>query len=243
MKIIKAADYDDMSRKAANIIFSEVSLFPKCVLGLATGSTPLGTYKGLIAKYRKGDIDFSNVKSVNLDEYCGLKPDNPQSYHYYMQENFFKHINIKPENVHVPDGFAKGEGCRKYDEMIASFGGIDLQLLGLGKTGHIGFNEPDCSFSKYTHRVALKEQTIKDNARFFSNMDEVPKFAVTMGLMSIMQAKRVLMVVNGSGKAEILKKAICGPITPQVPASILQLHPAFTLVADKEALSAIKVSA
>lgn len=237
MKIIKAADYNDMSRKAANIIFSQVSLFPKCVLGLATGSTPIGTYKELIALYRKGDIDFSNVRSVNLDEYCGLTPENQQSYHYYMQENFFKHINIKPENVHVPDGFAKEKDCSKYDEMISAFGGIDLQLLGLGKTGHIGFNEPGDSFVKYTHKVALKEQTIKDNSRFFSNIDEVPKYAVTMGLMSIMQAKRVLMVVNGSGKAETLKKALCGPITPQVPASILQLHPDFTVVADKEALN------
>lgn len=239
MKIIKAADYDDMSKKAANIIFSQVSLFPKCVLGLATGSTPIGTYKELIERYRKGDIDFSSVRSVNLDEYCGLTPDNRQSYHYYMNENFFKHINIKPENVHVPDGFAKDEDCCKYDDMIASFGGIDLQLLGLGKTGHIGFNEPSDSFDRYTHKVALKEQTIKDNSRFFSSIGEVPKSAVTMGLMSIMQAKRVLMVVNGLEKAGILKKALCGPITPQVPASILQLHPDFTVVADKEALSAV----
>ncbi|HCR44059.1 MAG TPA: glucosamine-6-phosphate deaminase [Ruminococcaceae bacterium] len=239
MKIIKAADYNDMSRKAANIIFSQVSLFPGCILGLATGSTPLGTYKELVAKYISGDADFSCVRSFNLDEYCGMRPDNPQSYHYYMHENLFRHINIKPENVHVPDGFTKEEDCRKYDEMIASFGGIDLQLLGLGKTGHIGFNEPAGSFPKYTHKVALKEQTIKDNSRFFSSIDDVPKFAVTMGLMSIMQSKRVLMVVNGIGKAETLKRALFGPVTPQVPASILQLHPNFTVVADKDALSKI----
>lgn len=228
-----------MSRKAANIISAQVILFPRSVLGLATGSTPLGVYRQLIEWYRKGDIDFSETRSVNLDEYCGLAPESDQSYHFYMKENFFRHINIKPENTHIPNGLAENinDECERYDRLITELGGIDLQLLGLGNTGHIGFNEPDDNFDKMTHRVALKEKTIADNSRFFKSMDEVPRFAVTMGIKAIMQAKKILLVVNGKAKSQILERTLFGPVTPAVPASILQLHPNVTVVADEEALS------
>ena len=230
-----------MSRKAANIISAQVILFPKSVLGLATGSTPLGVYKQLIDWYCKGDLDFSQVTSVNLDEYCGLPEDHPQSYHFYMKQNFFQHINILSQNTHVPNGLLNDveAECHYYDKLISELGGIDLQLLGLGHTGHIGFNEPDESFDKTTHRVTLKQKTIDANARFFDSESEVPKYAITMGIKAIMQAKKILLVVNGSDKAEILNRSLFGPITPSVPASILQLHPNMIVVADEQALSQI----
>lgn len=239
MKILSAADYDDMSRKAANIISAQVILYPDSVLGLATGSTPLGVYRQLVEWYRKGDIDFSKVRSVNLDEYVGLSQEHDQSYHYYMKENFFRHINIKPENTNVPDGLVKDTNaeCARYDRLIADLGGIDLQLLGIGHTGHIGFNEPDQDFNKMTHKVELKQKTIDANARFFNSADEVPKYALTMGMKAIMQAKKILLVASGESKAEILYRSLFGPVTPAVPASILQLHPDVTIVADKAALS------
>ncbi|HEX3017010.1 MAG TPA: glucosamine-6-phosphate deaminase [Caproicibacter sp.] len=242
MKIIEAADYQDMSRKAANIISAQVILFPRSVLGLATGSTPLGTYKQLIEWYQKGDVDFSEIRSVNLDEYCGLSPENPQSYHYYMNHNFFAKINIRPGNTFVPNGLAENidAECARYDRLITELGGIDLQLLGLGNTGHIGFNEPDESFDKMTHKVALKQKTIQDNSRFFKSIDEVPKYAVTMGIKAIMQAKKILLVVSGANKAEILEKTLFGPVTPAVPASILQLHPNVTVVADHDAMKTVR---
>jgi glucosamine-6-phosphate deaminase len=242
MKIYKAADYQSMSRKAANIISAQVILYPRSVLGLATGSTPEGVYKQLIDWYNKGDVDFSETVSVNLDEYCGMSPENPQSYHYYMQENFFKHVNIPPENVHVPDGLAKDfdEFCEVYDRLIVDLGGIDLQLLGIGQTGHIGFNEPGDSFDKMTHRVFLKPQTIEANSRFFKNADEVPRSAMTMGIKAIMQAQKILLLVSGKSKAEILEKALFGPVTPEVPGSILQLHPNVTVVADADAIEVVE---
>ncbi len=243
MEIIEAADYQSMSRKAANIISAQVILFPKSVLGLATGSTPLGIYEQLISWYRKGDIDFHETRSVNLDEYCGLSPKEPQSYHNYMQENFFKHVNFQAENIRIPDGLAKNieQECASYDQIIANFGGIDLQLLGLGNTGHIGFNEPDDCFDKMTHKVSLRPQTIADNSRFFKSMDEVPRSAITMGIKAIMQAKKILLVVNGQGKSEILEKVLFGPVTPEVPASILQLHPHVIVIADESALSKVRL--
>jgi glucosamine-6-phosphate deaminase len=238
LKILEAPDYAGMSRKAANIISAQVILFPRSVLGLATGSTPLGIYKQLIEWYDKGDIDFSNTTSVNLDEYCGISPDNPKSYHYYMKHNFFAHINIKPERTHIPNGQAKDieTECQNYDHLINDLGGIDLQLLGIGNTGHIGFNEPDDSFDKMTHRVALKEKTISANSRFFDSIEEVPKSAVTMGIKAIMQAKKILLVASGENKADVLEKALFGPVTPEVPASILQLHPDVTVVADSASM-------
>ncbi|WP_195984467.1 glucosamine-6-phosphate deaminase [Clostridium sp. D33t1_170424_F3] len=242
MKIFSAPDYTAMSRKAANLISAQVILKPDSVLGLATGSTPLGVYSQLIDWYEKGDVDFTKVRSVNLDEYCGLAPEHEQSYHYYMKENFFKHINVQMVNTHVPDGLAKdvaAEGHR-YDKLIDSLGGIDLQLLGIGNTGHIGFNEPSDSFIKETHRVTLKQKTIDANARFFASKDEVPRYAVTMGIGAIMGAKKVLLVANGAGKAEILYQSLFGPITPEVPASILQVHPDVTVVGDEAAMAVIR---
>lgn len=241
MKIIASRDYEHMSRQAANIISAQVILKPDCVLGLATGSSPIGTYKQLISWYRKGDIDFSQVRTVNLDEYVGLDYSSDQSYVYFMRSNFFDHINIDLKNTGIPNGMnadAAAE-CARYDEHIRSLGGIDLQLLGLGPNGHIGFNEPDRCFTKGTHMVRLADATIQANKRFFEKEEDVPRFAYTMGICDIMQAERVVMVVSGAAKAEIVKKAFFGEVTPEVPASILQLHKNFTLVADEPALSLI----
>ena len=240
MNIIKAKDYKDMSRKAANIISAQIIMKPDCVLGLATGSTPLGAYAQLIDWYPKGDLDFSKVSSVNLDEYRGLPKENDQSYHYFMQHNFFEHINIRPDHTFVPDGMEADseKACLAHEEVIRTLGGVDLQLLGLGNNGHIGFNEPGAAFEKETHLVDLTESTIQANSRFFEKPEYVPTQACTMGIKTIMQAKKILVVVNGIGKADIVAKAFWGPVTPQVPASILQMHPDVTLVADEEALSA-----
>ncbi len=241
MRVIRTKDYEDMSRKAANVIGALVVTKPDCVLGLATGSSPVGTYKRLVEGYQAGDLDFSRVKSVNLDEYKGLPKENEQSYYYFMQDNLFKHVNIDPANTHLPDGTEPDseKACGDYDRVIASMGGVDLQLLGLGHDGHIGFNEPNDEFDKETHCVNLTQMTIEANKRFFASADEVPKQAYTMGIATIMRAKCVLMVVSGADKAQILKDAFFGPITPKVPASILQLHPNFILVADEAALSLI----
>ena len=240
MNIIKAKDYKDMSRKGVNIISAQIIMKPDCVLGLATGSTPLGTYAQLINWYQKGDLDFSRVSSVNLDEYRGLPKENDQSYHYFMQHNFFEHINIRPDHTFVPDGMEADseKACLAHEEVIRTLGGVDLQLLGLGNNGHIGFNEPGAAFEKETHLVDLTESTIQANSRFFEKPEDVPTQAYTMGIKTIMQAKKILVVVNGIGKADIVAKAFWGPATPQVPASILQMHPDVMLVADEEALSA-----
>lgn len=242
MRIIETKDYNDMSRKAANIISSQVILKPDSVLGLATGSTPLQTYANLIESYKNGDLDFSKVSSVNLDEYCGLSADNNQSYRYFMQHNLFDHINLPSEHTYVPDGMETDEkkACKKHEDIIRELGGIDLQLLGLGLNGHIGFNEPSDEFPKETHCVNLTESTINANSRFFDSIEEVPTKAYTMGIQSIMSAKSILLIVNGKAKADIVAKAFLGPVTPQVPASILQMHPNVTLVADADALSVYK---
>ena len=232
MKFITVDTYEKLSRQAANIISAQVIIKPDCVLGLATGSSPLGTYKQLINWYNKGDIDFSSVTSVNLDEYVGLDGSSNQSYRYFMNKNFFEHINIDIKNTFVPNGCAEDlekEGL-EYDKHIEELGGIDLQLLGIGLDGHIGFNEPDRYFVKSTHVVDLHESTIKANSRFFANEDEVPKQAITMGMVSIMQAKKILLIASGKAKYDILKKAFYGPITPEIPASILQLHPDITVI-------------
>ncbi len=241
MKIIKAKDYAQMSRMAANIISAQVILKPDCILGLATGSTPIGTYDQLIEWYKKGDVDFSQVTTINLDEYKGLSPENDQSYRYFMNTHLFDHVNIDKAKTFVPNGLEgdSEKACYDYDKIIAGFGGIDLQLLGLGNNGHIGFNEPDEAFAKGTHCVSLTQSTIDANARFFASLDDVPKEAYTMGIRTIMQAKKVLVVVNGRQKAGIVKEAFFGPVTPRVPASILQLHSDVTVVGDEEALSAL----
>ena len=241
MQIYRAKDYEDMSRKAANIIASQVVLKPDCVLGLATGSTPIGAYKNLVETYEQGDLDFSQVTTVNLDEYKGLPRENDQSYYYFMHDNLFDHVNVKPENTHLPDGTKEDsdEECARYEELIRTLGGQDLQLLGLGHNGHIGFNEPDAIFEKATHCVDLQESTIEANKRFFASADDVPKQAYTMGIGTIMQAKKILVVVSGEDKADTVAKAFFGPVTPEVPASILQFHKDVILVADEAALSKV----
>lgn len=242
MKIIRAKDYSDMSRKAANIISAQVIMKPNCVLGLATGSTPIGTYAQLVEWYQKGDLDFSEVTTVNLDEYKGLTRENDQSYYYFMNDNLFSKVNIKLERTFLPDGMEpdSDKACADYNRIIASVGGVDLQLLGLGHNGHIGFNEPGMAFEAETHCVNLTESTMKANQRFFASMDDVPRQAYTMGIKTIMQAKKILVVVSGADKAEIVKEAFFGPITPKVQASVLQLHNDVTIVADEAALSLIK---
>lgn len=243
MKIYKAKDYKDMSRKAANIISAQVIMKPNCVLGLATGSTPIGTYAQLVEWYNKGDLDFSEVTTVNLDEYKGLPRTNDQSYYYFMHQHLFDRVNIDPERTNVPNGMEPDaeKECGRYEELIRSLGGVDLQLLGLGHNGHIGFNEPGEAFEKETHCVDLTESTIEANKRFFASADGVPKQAYTMGIKTIMQAKKILIVVNGENKADIVERAFFGPVTPEVPASILQLHNDVTLVGDEAALAKIGI--
>ncbi len=241
MKIIRAKDYQDMSRKAANIISAQVIMKPNCVLGLATGGSPVGIYKQLVEWYNKDDVDFSEITTVNLDEYRGISRDNDQSYWYFMQENFFQYVNVKPENINVPNGsnLDAAEACAQYNEIIHRVGGVDLQLLGIGVDGHIGFNEPGAAFELETHCIDLSESTINANKRYFAHIDDVPRQAYTMGIKSIMQARKVVMVVSGANKAQVVKDAFFGPVTPQVPASILQMHPDFTLVLDAEAATQI----
>ena len=232
MKFIIVKNYEELSKKAANIIAAQVILKPDSVLGLATGSSPVGAYKNLIEMNKNGEVDFSSVTTINLDEYVGLDVENDQSYRYFMNTNLFDHINIVKENTYVPNGCAddlKAEG-NAYDQLIKDFGGIDLQLLGIGLDGHIGFNEPDNVFTAATHEVVLDESTIEANSRFFANKEDVPKTAITMGMMSIMQAKKILLVANGKAKKAIVEKMLYGPIDPMVPASILQLHPDVTVV-------------
>ena len=241
MRIYKAKDYVDMSRKAANIVSAQVIMKPNCVLGLATGSTPIGLYKQLVEWYNKGDLDFSEVMTVNLDEYKGLSRDNDQSYYYFMHQNLFDHVNIPAENTYLPNGMEPDsqKECQEYTDLLQSLGGVDLQLLGIGHNGHIGFNEPGEAFDKQVHCVNLTQSTIEANKRFFASADDVPKQAYTMGIKNIMQAKKILVVVSGEDKADILKEVLYGPITPEVPASILQLHNDVTIVADEAALSKI----
>lgn len=239
MRVYKTSDYNDMSRKAANVISAQVIMKPDCVLGLATGSSPLGTYKQLIDWYNKGDLDFTEVKSVNLDEYKGLTKENDQSYYYFMYNNFFKHVNINLDNTNVPDGTEpdSDKECSRYEGIIRGLGGVDLQLLGLGHNGHIGFNEPDDAFATITHCVDLQPSTIEANKRFFASIDDVPKQAYSMGIGTIMRAKKILLIVSGEEKADILKEVLYGPVTPRVPGSILQLHNDVVVVADEAALS------
>ena len=239
MKVYIGKNYEEMSRIAANVLSAQVMMKPDCVLGLATGSTPIGTYKVLIERCAQGDLDFSQVKSINLDEYVGLSGEHDQSYRYFMNNNLFNHINIDKANTNVPNGLAEDVDaeCERYNNVINTLGPIDIQVLGMGHNGHIGFNEPDDHFPLETHKVDLAQSTIDANARFFASADEVPRQALTMGIKTIMQAKAVLVVVNGEGKAEIVKKAFSGPVTPQVPASILQMHPNVILVGDEAALS------
>lgn len=237
MRVLITDSYDQMGLEAAKIVAGQIYLKPNSVLGLATGSTPLSMYERLVAVHRTVGLDFSEVTTFNLDEYIGMGPDNPQSYHYFMQEHFFKHINIKPENVHIPNGMAQdiiAEGER-YEQLIAAKGGIDLQVLGIGQNAHIGFNEPDVKFAATTHKVELDEETIMANSRFFNNVDEVPRYAISMGIKTIMMAEHVILLANGRNKARAVYKAVCGDVTPEAPASILQLHRDVVVILDKEA--------
>ena len=242
MRIYREKDYDAMSRRAATIIAAQIVAKPDCVLGLAPGSSPVGPYKNLVAWNKQGDISFKEVRSVNLDEYYGLSGDHDQSYRYFMQTNLFDHVDIVPENTNVPNGLAQdpeAEGER-YEALVASLGYADLQLLGMGRNGHIGFNEPCGEFPLITHLVDLTESTIEANARFFASADDVPKQALSMGIGTIMKARKILVVVSGEDKADAVAKAVQGPIAPEVPASILQLHPDVTIVGDEAALSGLK---
>ena len=241
IKIYKVKNYDEMSKKAATLIAAQVISNPESVLGLATGSTPVGTYKYLSNWYKEGylDIDFSDVKVVNLDEYKGLPRNNDQSYYYFMQENLFKNINIRKENTHIPIGLEADEekACSEYEAVIKSLGGVDLQVLGIGGNGHIGFNEPGEVFIKDCHCIELAPSTIKANSRFFESADEVPKKAYTMGIGNIMEAKEILLLASGKAKANAIKQLLSGEVTAKVPASVLQLHHHVTIIADEEALS------
>ncbi|MBQ4091353.1 MAG: glucosamine-6-phosphate deaminase [Clostridia bacterium] len=232
MNFIKVNTYDELSSKAAALICAQVVMKPECVLGLATGSSPLGAYAKMAEKCRAGEVDFSRVTSINLDEYVGLDGEHDQSYRYFMNNNLFKYINIDINKTHVPNGCADDADaeCKAYDELIKSVGGIDLQLLGIGLDGHIGFNEPDTYFEKATHKVELDPSTIDANARFFASREDVPTTAITMGMGGIMSAKKVLLIANGKKKEDIVNKAFFGPITPAIPASILQLHPDLTVI-------------
>ena len=239
MQICKVKNYQELSRKAANLIAAQIILKPDSILGLATGSSPVGTDEHLVEMYENGDLDFSQVTTVNLDEYKGLAGSDEQSYRYFMQKNLFDHVDIKAENTHVPNGLAgdpEKEGAG-YDHMIRALGGIDLQLLGLGHNGHIGFNEPADCYPVGTHLVDLAASTIEANKRFFASEADVPRQALTMGIGTIMNARSILLVVNGAAKADIVRAAFQGPVVPQVPASVLQLHPNVVLVGDRGALS------
>jgi glucosamine-6-phosphate deaminase len=238
MKIVSVRDYDDMSRKAANIISAQVILEPACTLGLATGTTPIGCYKQLIKWYEKGDVDFAEVSTYNLDEYRGLTHSDPQSYHYFMRDVFFDHINIDLARTHVPDGSNPDAeaACAEYDRIVREAGYVDLQLLGIGRNGHIGFNEPDEVFSKGTHCVDLTPSTIEANSRLFERAEDVPRQAYTMGVQTIMQARRILILASGADKAQAVHDMCYGPVSPNVPASILQLHTNCIVVADEAAL-------
>ena len=239
MRIYLEKDYAAMSRRAANIIAAEIHKNPACVLGLATGSTPVGTYQQLIEMNKAGDISFKEVTTVNLDEYKGLSGEHDQSYRYFMNDNLFNHVDIDKDFTFVPNGLAEDAEaeCAEYDEIVEALGYADLQLLGIGHNGHIGFNEPDSVFTKATHVVDLTDSTIDANTRFFANRDEVPRQALTMGMGCIMNAARVLLIASGAGKADAVYNTVCGAIDPQCPASILQLHPDVVIVGDEAALS------
>lgn len=242
MRIIITKDYEEMSKKAASIVASQMVLKPNSVLGLATGDTPLGMYKELIELYKKDNIDFSKIDTFNLDEYYGLNVENPHSYAYYMREKFFKHINVKKKNTNILDGMTNDiqKECKDYEKRIKEAGGIDLQVLGIGRNGHIGFNEPDLKFEASTHIVHLDTDTINANARFFDDVEDVPTKAISMGIKTIMGAKKIMLLASGKEKAKSIYNTLKGEITPKVPASILQLHPDVIVILDEEAASNIR---
>ncbi|KEI96129.1 glucosamine-6-phosphate deaminase [Clostridium botulinum] len=243
MRIIVVDSYEEMSKKAAAMIASQVILKPDSVLGLATGDTPIGMYKEIINIYKNEKMDFSKVRTFNLDEYYGLNRENPQSYYYYMINNLFNHVNIDKNNINIPNGMADNIEieCKEYERKIDKAGGIDLQILGIGVNGHIGFNEPNISFESETHLVNLNEKTIESNSRFFSSKEEVPTKAISMGIKSIIHSKKIILLACGSAKSDAVSKAINGKINPNIPASILQLHRDVVVIIDKEAASKLKL--
>jgi len=239
IKVIVVKDYDEMSQKAAEIFIQQIKEKPNSILGLATGSTPLGTYKKLIKAHKNGEIDFSNIITFNLDEYYPIKKEHSQSYWYFMNENLFKYINIPPANINILDGPTKDvkKTCHDFEKKVKRSGGIDLQVLGIGQNGHIAFNEPGSSFDSRTRLIDLDENTIKANSRFFNSKDEVPKQALTMGLDTIMKAKKIILLASGENKAEAVKKSLEEPPNENMPASILQNHLDCTFIIDQEATS------
>lgn len=239
MEIIIAKDYEEMSRISAEIIAGEVRKKHDLTLGLATGDTPLGTYKELVKVYNEEGLDFSKITTFNLDEYVGLAPLHENSYNFFMKENLFKHVNINPSRVFVPQGNTNDPEifCEWYEKKIKEAGGIDLQILGIGRDGHIAFNEPGSSFASRTRVKALYKETIEDNARFFTKEDDVPRFAITMGIGTILEARKILLIANGKKKAEVCAKFIEGPVTSMITASALQLHCHVTVVLDRDAAS------
>ena len=237
MRIIVCENYKEVSKKAAQMILSQVTLKPNSVLGLATGSTPIGMYENLVELNKSGDIDFSEVRTFNLDEYYNLPKNNDQSYHYFMHKNLFNHINIKPSNIHIPNGMTEDVDaeCERYDSLIKESGGVDIQVLGIGNNAHIGFNEPTVNFEKGTHLVELEESTIEANSRFFDNIEDVPKKAITMGVGSIFKSRKIMLIATGENKAEAIYNTVYGKVVPEVPASILQFHRDIVLILDKDA--------
>lgn len=237
MRLIVTRDYNEMSQKAAAMVTSHITLKPDSVLGLATGDTPIGMYKEIINSYENNEIDLSQVVTFNLDEYYGLSKENNQSYHYFMMANFFNHVNIEKNNINILDGETTNieNECKKYEKKIKAAGGIDLQILGIGGNGHIGFNEPDLNFEAETHLVRLDKNTIEANSRFFKSIEDVPTQALSMGIKTIMQSKKIVLLASGENKAEAIAKAVNGKICPEVPASILQLHPDVTIIVDEAA--------
>ncbi len=237
MRVIVVKDYQKMSKRAAKIVANRMKRKPDLVLGLATGSTPLGMYSELIRMHKEEGLDFSKVRSFNLDEYCGLSSDHPQSYHYFMYDKLFNHINIRPENIYIPRGDVEKADifCEWYEKKIKEEGGMDLQVLGIGRDGHIGFNEPGSSLGSRTRIKTLTKETIEDNARFFKKKEEVPRYAITMGLGTISEAKECLLLASGTNKAEAIQKSIEGPVSAEITASLLQLHPRVMIIVDEEA--------
>lgn len=241
MRVIITDSYDQLGKQAAQLISDSINEKPKLVLGLATGSTPLGTYKSLIELHQKQQVSFKQVRTFNLDEYLGLGPDHPSSYHYYMYNNLFNQIDINPDNVRIPKGLSEDldTECADYEKEIKGVGGIDLQILGIGVNGHIGFNEPQTPFGSRTRVVDLAQETIEANARFFDNRADVPRQAISMGIRSIMHARRIVLLANGASKAWAIERSLQGPVTEDVPASVLQLHPDVTVVLDREAAASL----
>ncbi|OPJ57070.1 glucosamine-6-phosphate deaminase [Alkalithermobacter paradoxus] len=243
MKLYIVDDYNAMSKKAADIVSMQIKTKQNSVIGLATGSTPIGMYKELIKMHRKEKLDFSKIKTFNLDEYYKIHPQDNQSYRYYMMKNFFNHINIDHNNINIPNGMTNDteRECKLYEEKIQESGGIDLQILGIGTNAHIGFNEPNNKFEPYTHLVNLDKNTIKSNSRFFRSVEDVPAKAISMGIKTIMSSRKILLLANGDNKAQAIFESLKGPIVPQVPGSILQLHKDLTVIIDKKAARYLEV--